>query len=173
MLYQGLSTREVSKIKLSNGIIYCWWQSNHSHFVTHHAHKHHSTRCTHQPWALQVKLSDVYKTHLQERSKMKFPFATERDFHLCLSDWKPGAYCQVPCEFRNTDPEQSSTMESDSPPSCSLGMVPLFLAQSCRLASHCNLCPWSQTDYTIIIQAPRDKMSLLSCYLLELDEGFI
>lgn len=98
MLYQSLSTREVSKIKLSNGIIYWGWQSNHSHFVTH-AHKHHSTGCTRELGALQVKPSHVYKTHFQERSKMKFPFATERNFHLCLSDWKPGTQCQVPCEF--------------------------------------------------------------------------
>ena len=159
MLYQSLSTGEVSKIKLSNGIIYWGWQSNHSHFVTHHAHKHHSTGCTHQLGALQVKPSDVYKTHFQDRSKMKFPFATERNFHLCFSDWKPGTQCQVSCEFSKYWPRTMKHYEVWFSSYFSPGNGPLPLAQSHRLASHHKLSPWSQTDYAILTKAPRGKMS--------------
>lgn len=38
--------------------------------------------------------------------------------------------------------------------------VLLPLTQPLRLVSHCNVCPWSQTDYTILTQDPGTKSPL-------------
>ena len=99
------------------------------------------------------------RTHLHEWSKVKWLLQGETFPSLLvrLETWGtvPGALWVQQTLARNNEGLWVFVFLMFPSQKC----VPLPLAQTHRLISHCNFCPWSHTDYAILRKDPRGQMS--------------